>query len=108
MTFYWTEWIYFDTSTCLAGRQPSKKHVEVGGIAPAVFAEEQAVRGIAGIRVDADRVEMVGQIGAGNAEPERVLVGDFDILGDAGIHRQGIGETGLVRDSDVLLGLIQR
>ena len=47
-----------------------KQDVEVGGIAAVVFAEEEAICGIAGIGVNADRIEVVGQIGAGDAKPE--------------------------------------
>lgn len=47
ITYYWTEWIYFDTSLCVAGRQPSKKHVEAGSVA--LCTREELPTGSAGL-----------------------------------------------------------
>jgi len=73
----------------------SKEKVEIKNHFPIVIAEESSVLRISRIRVDFERIEMVGQIHHGCGQPYCVFGRDLDVLRGSKAKSEISREAGL-------------
>jgi hypothetical protein len=55
-------------------------HIEIKSVARLVTPEEYSISGVREIGMNLERVEMVGNVETADREPNRILVGNFEIL----------------------------
>jgi len=85
------------------GNSKLKEHIEIDRETPAAVSEEVAVSRVVHVGMDGLRIEVIGQIKTGQLESNGILGIDPDVLRNAGVDGSESGETGGIRDTDVLL-----
>ena len=69
--------------SAFAGRNQSKQHVEIEAETPFVIAKENAVLWIVNVRVNAVRVEVIGQVEAAHRQPQGIFVAHLEVFRDS-------------------------